>query len=445
MSSSRFLPHQRGLGDEVRGVHHVLFLGRARRQQRRDVLEPLDAVAQPLRVAVDARVVPHQLADAVDGDLGRPAVAQRRHGPRRQSGRSSEPRGRDDVARDTFREHEPLEQRVRRKAVRAVHARAAHLAAGVEPFDGGTAGEVGHHAAHHVVRGRGDGNAVLPRIDAARAADGEDSGKAARKRAGNFSRVEIDARTALPLPENLTGDDVARRELGQAMPARHESHTAIVHENRALAAHRLRNQLQRVLGRVERGGVELHEFHVGQSCARTVRDRVAVAGRDLGVRGVPVELPAPAGREHRRVGDDLHGAARDTRLHAGAASVHDDEVQRACALEHRDVRAVAHALDQRSRDLRAGLVAVRVHDPLARVRGLLAEREPAGRVGVEPRADRRELPHALRPLGDEHLHGRRVAQRGSSRQRVEPVEFRRVTGAERRGDAALRVRGGAVE
>ena len=105
----------------------------------------------------------------------------------------------------------------------------------------------------------------------------------------------------------------------------------------------------------------------------------------------------------------------------------------------------AHALDQGPRDFRARLVAVRVHDPLARMRGLLAEREAAGRVGVEPRADRRELAHALRPLGDEHFDRRGVAQRRSGGERVEPVELGRVAGAERRGDAALRVRRRAVE
>jgi hypothetical protein len=46
---------------------------------------------------------------------------------------------------------------------------------------------------------------------------------------------------------------------------------------------------------------------------------------------------------------------------------------------------------------------------------------------------------------DEHLHGGRVAERRAGGERVLPVQRRRIAGAERRGDAALGVRGRAVE
>ena len=61
------------------------------------------------------------------------------------------------------------------------------------------------------------------------------------------------------------------------------------------------------------------------------------------------------------------------------------------------------------------------------------------------RAGGLQLAHARRPFLDEHLHRRGVAERRAGGERVLPVQRRRVAGAERRGDAALRVGGRAVE
>ncbi len=107
--------------------------------------------------------------------------------------------------------------------------------------------------------------------------------------------------------------------------------------------------------------------------------------------------------------------------------------------------ALAHARDERARDLGAGLVAVRVDDAILRVRRLAAEHEPPVRIEIEVRAGGLQLAHARRPFLDQHLHRRRVAERRARGERVLPVQRRRVAGAERRGDSALRVGGRAVE
>jgi hypothetical protein len=196
--------------------------------------------------------------------------------------------------------------------------------------------------------------------------------------------------------------------------------------------------------------VELHELHVGEPRAGAPGDRVAVAGGHLRVRGVAVHLAAAAGGEHGRVGGDLDGAAGHARPRAGAAAPRplavDHEVEHARLLEHADARARLHALDERPRHLGARLVAARVDDAARRVRGLAPELEVAAVLGaVERGPGGVELAHAVGPLLDEHLHGVGVAQRGPGGERVGAVEGGRVAGAERRGDAALRVRGGRVE
>ena len=104
-----------------------------------------------------------------------------------------------------------------------------------------------------------------------------------------------------------------------------------------------------------------------------------------------------------------------------------------------------HARDERSRDLGAGLIAVRVDDPILRVRRLAAELQAALRIEIEVGAGGLQLAHARRPFFDEHLHRRRVAERGAGGERVLPVQRRRIARAERRGDSALRVRRRAVE
>ena len=115
-------------------------------------------------------------------------------------------------------------------------------------------------------------------------------------------------------------------------------------ENRALAAHGLGDEHERRLGRVERRGVELHELHVAQLHAGAMRERNAVSGRDRGVGGVAIDLPAAAGGEHGGVRDDLERCARLAHARARAAAVVHDEVERARALEDRDVRrSRAHA------------------------------------------------------------------------------------------------------
>jgi hypothetical protein len=191
--------------------------------------------------------------------------------------------------------------------------------------------------------------------------------------------------------------------------------------------------------------MELDEFHVGERDARPMRDRVAVSRRDHRVRRVPVHLTATARGEHRRIGDDVGGAPFHARAHADARAAPHDQLEHAGLLEHADLLRAAHARDERPRDLGPGLVAVRVDDAVLRVRRFSSKREASARIEVEVRAGGLQLTHARRAFFDQHLDGGGIAQRRARGERVLPVQSRRVAGAERRGDPALRVGCRAVE
>src|SRR5262249_55098050 len=133
--------------------------------------------------------------------------------------------------------------------------------------------------------------------------------------------------------------------------------------------------------------------------ADAVGHRDAVAGRDVGVRGVDVDLAAAAGGEHggaRRYGLDLAGVlvedvgAEARRL--AAVLGHRQEVDRDVIGDDRDVGVALGGGDQGALDLVAGGVG-EVDDAAARVAALAAELEAGAVLGaVEADAERE---HAL--------------------------------------------------
>ena len=189
--------------------------------------------------------------------------------------------------------------------------------------------------------------------------------------------------------------------------------------------------------------MKLHELHVGERHAGSMRDRIAVARRHHRVRRVPINLPASTRGQHRRVSENVGGPPGNAGADADALPAVHEQVEHARALEHLDVLAVADASDESPRHLGAGLVAVGVNDAILRVCRLASQLEPAAGVEVEVGTGGLELAHARRPFL--HQHGGRIAQRGARGQGVLSMQRRRVAGSERRGDAALRIRGRAVE
>jgi hypothetical protein len=132
--------------------------------------------------------------------------------------------------------------------------------------------------------------------------------------------------------------------------------------------------------------MKLHELHISQTSACAMSNRETVARRDDGIGRVSIHLATATGREHGNVGDDLGGASGDARAHADAFSTADDEVQHASFLDDSDSLTFVDTIDESARDLGAGLIAVRVDDPVFRMRGLSTELEIPGRIEIEVRA-----------------------------------------------------------
>ena len=170
--------------------------------------------------------------------------------------------------------------------------------------------------------------------------------------------------------------------------------------------------------------MELYELHVGEPHVCAMRDREAIAGRDLRIGRVLVHLATAAGGEHGRIGDDLHRAPGDTGAHAGALPVRHDEVEDARGLEHADALALAHPLDQRAGDLGPRLITMCVHNAVSRMRRFVPEIEIAVGTEVEVGAGDVQLAHPRRPLLHQHRNRRGVAQRRARRQRVLTMERR---------------------
>src|SRR2546423_4508666 len=286
---------------------------------------------------------------------------------------------------------------------------ARDLADRVQSLERRAAAEVGHDTAHHVVRRGCDRYEIAARVDAACHADGKDAGEALREILAQLARVEVDAPLPL-LAKDGTGDDVARRELGELMTLHHEALAGVVHENGSFAADGFGDQLQRILRRIQRGRMKLHELHIGESSAGAMSNCETVAGRDNGIGRVTKNLAATTRRQDSHIRDDLGGAASDAGAHADAFVTSDDEVEHAGLLDNADALALVDAIDERARDLGARLIAMRVDDTILRMRCLASELEIARRIEVERGTGGLKLAHSLPAFFDEHLYRRRVTQ-----------------------------------
>ena len=102
-------------------------------------------------------------------------------------------------------------------------------------------------------------------------------------------------------------------------------------------------------------------------------------------------------------------------------SVGEQQVDGERVLDDLDLRAPLDRGDQRALDLGAGGVAAGVRDPVAVVAALAGQRQLAVGVVVEVGAERDQLAHGLRALGDQDPHGLEVAGARAGDQGVELV------------------------
>ena len=305
------------------------------------------------------------------------------------------------------------------------------------------------------MRGRRDRDQVRARVHPGGQAGGRDRGEPV----GHVRQVagvqEHMVGTGGPqLPEDPLRDHVAGCQLGQFVLADHEALAVRVDEVGTLAAQRLRHQRLLVddgrTAEVQRRGVELDELDVGDHRTGPKRHRHSVAGGDHRVRGDREDLAHAAGRQYHRAGehrtDTLLGTlAEHVQRHpAGPAGRVLEQVDHERMLDQPDPRVPPHRRMQRPLHLRPGRVAAGVHDPVRVVAAFPGQHEPAVRVPVELGTPAHQLPYPCRPLGDQHLDRRRIAQPDPGDQRVLGVCRRRVERVEHRGDTPLRPPGRTV-
>ena len=330
-----------------------------------------------------------------------------------------------------------------------MYAGTGHLTNGVQARNTGTAGEIGHHPTHHIVRGRRHRNRLVKRIDATGTTDGEDAGKARGEVGAELRGVQKYRAKLLLLAENLAGHDIPWGEFGQAVALGHKPLPAAIEQDRPFPAHGFRNQGERILRGIEGRGVKLDELHVRQPCTGPVRDGEAVTGGHLWIGGVSVNLTAPASGEHGRVRHQFHGPTGEAGAHPRTLDpvfiLIQEQIEHPGHFNHLNVRCLAHFGHQRAGNLGAGLVAVGVHDAVAGVCRFLPQLEVAVGVEIEAGPSRLEFAHPGRSFLHQHLHRFGIAQRGAGGERILSVQVAGIARAEGGRNAPLGVGRGRIK
>ena len=157
--------------------------------------------------------------------------------------------------------------------------------------------------------------------------------------------------------------------------------------------------------------MKLHELEIGDACARMVRERDAVAGRNRGIRRLAEDLAGAAGREEHRVRrvPAWRTPGRSKYRTPAIWPDLDDEIGDERVVDRRDGVQRPDLLPHRAADRAAGGIADVENAPDA-VRRLEPERQFAVRVAIEARAPGDQLAHVARALFDQHAHRGLVAQ-----------------------------------
>ena len=248
-------------------------------------------------------------------------------------------------------------------------------------------------------------------------------GKCARTNSGSWwlmsSQTIIEA-VALDLAVDRAGDDVARRELGALVVARHEALAgARVLEDPALAADRLGDEEILDLQIVEAGRVELHEFHVRHAAPGAPRHGDAVAGRAARRGRIEIGAARAAGGEHGRprgqrldpllgaiVGIDAVDRAAGREIGGVAAG---DEVDRDPVGQDLDIGIGEHRFLERLLDRPAGGVGD-MDDAAVRMAALAGQMQRVAILARERHAELDQPGDRARRLADDILDDRAVVE-----------------------------------
>ena len=354
------------------------------------------------------------------------------------------------------RRDDALEKGIAREPVRPVEARASDFANRKEAPDGGFAIHISIHASALVVGGGHDRNGGFRNIQTGPEAGLVDGRKAGLDEVCRFvCDVEVDTLGAAAFHFGIdgTGHNVARSEFLLWVLVLHETPSALIDQNASLAANGLRNQERFDRGMVKAGGMELDELHIRDHRTGAPRHRHAVAGRDIGVRGVEVDLPTTAGGEHGDIAaEGFHHAGglvenidSEAAVLAGVTEFpRGDEVHGHVVLHDLDRGVGGDLLEEAGFDFAAGGIAS-VEDAAFRVAAFAPEvglgRAVAVFALVEMHSEAGEFGNALGALGDDGANDILVAKAGAGGERVADVEVEGILAAHHTGHTALGPRG----
>src|SRR5690625_3941714 len=107
----------------------------------------------------------------------------------------------------------------------------------------------------------------------------------------------VDAQ-ALHFMVDGAGDDIAWRQLGASIEARHETIAIRQQQSPPFASHRFADQKRFGLWVIQAGRMKLIELHVGDTAAGAPRHGDAVAGRAVWIAGEQVDLAGSSSGEY---------------------------------------------------------------------------------------------------------------------------------------------------
>ena len=201
-------------------------------------------------------------------------------------------------------ENQAFEQGVAGHAIGPVQTGVADLANGIQAVEIGTSVQVGHHPATGVVGSGHHRNRFTGNVDPQLHAAGIDGGEVFDNELRRFvADVQIDALGPEPfhLMVDGAGDDVTRRQFGTGIEAGHKACPVGQFQYTALATHRLGNQKAFGLGMIQAGRMELVELHVGHAATCAPGHGDPVAGGEIGIAGIEIDLAGTAaGKHHER-------------------------------------------------------------------------------------------------------------------------------------------------
>jgi len=335
-----------------------------------------------------------------------------------------------------------------------VQAGAGDFAAGVEAGQGGGAIDFGHDAAAGIVCGGHHGNGIGGHVDAEAQAGGVEVGEAfAQERFGVVGDVEVDIRIAVFLHHEVdgAGGDIARGERAPFVELLHEGVAAYILQFGTFAAHGFGNEEGFGFRVVEAGGVELDKLHVADRQAGAPGHGRAIASGDIGVGGVGIDLPEPAGGEHGAGGVDREDFLRrlvekigaDTTVFAGMSDpAGGDEVDGHQVFTEGDIGGFAGVFDENLHYFLAGDVA-RMQYAAVRVAALLPEVVFVFLAFVFPQvefdAELFEFMNAVASTFHHLFHNRWNAQPAPGDEGVGHMRPEGVVGVDHTGDTALGV------